>query len=154
MGRRAGRAWKAMFITQEADYAMRIVYSLAKSGGRRDARSISEEVCVTLRFSLKILGKLSAAGIVNSFKGNRGGYELARPPADVSAKDVLCAVEGPYALSRCIQDDNECNRNMTASCAFRKAFCAISDNLNAQLDNVSFADLLREGECSGCAACQ
>ena len=117
--RRAG-ARIAMYITQEADYAMRIVYSLAKSGGRRDARSISEEVCVTLRFSLKILGKLSAAGIVNSVKGNRGGYELARPPEEVTAKDVLCAVEGPYVLSRCIQD-NECNRNMTASCAFRKA---------------------------------
>ncbi len=52
-----------MHITQESDYAMRIVYCLAKCGGRRDARSISEEMCVTLRFSLKILGKLVAAGL-------------------------------------------------------------------------------------------
>ena len=77
-----------MYITQETDYAVRIVHCLACSGVRRDARSISEEVCVTLRFSLKILGKLSAVGIVNSFKGNKGGYELARTPADITLKDV------------------------------------------------------------------
>ena len=45
-----------MYITQETDYAVRIVYCLARCGQRRDARSISEEMCVTLRFSLKILG--------------------------------------------------------------------------------------------------
>ena len=67
-----------MYITQETDYAIRIVYCLAKSGVRRDARSISEEMCVSLRFALKILGKLAQGGLVSSFKGNRGGYELAR----------------------------------------------------------------------------
>ena len=61
-----------MHITQESDYAVRIVYCLAKCGTRRDARGISEEMCVTLRFSLKILGKLVSSGIVESYKGNRG----------------------------------------------------------------------------------
>ena len=55
-----------MHITQESDYAVRIVYCLAKCGTRRDARGISEEMCVTLRFSLKILGKLVSSGIVES----------------------------------------------------------------------------------------
>ena len=58
-----------MYITQETDYAIRIVYCLAKSGARRDARSISEEMCVSLRFALKILGKLAQGGLVSSFKG-------------------------------------------------------------------------------------
>ena len=73
-----------MHITQESDYAVRIVYCLAKCGTRRDARGISEEMCVTLRFSLKILGKLVSSGIVESYKGNRGGYELARPASEIT----------------------------------------------------------------------
>ena len=89
-----------MHITQESDYAVRIVYCLAKCGTRRDARGISEEMCVTLRFSLKILGKLVSSGIVESYKGNRGGYELARPASEITLKDVIDAVEGPYRLSR------------------------------------------------------
>ena len=87
-----------MHITQESDYAVRIVYCLAKCGTRRDARGISEEMCVTLRFSLKILGKLVSSGIVESYKGNRGGYELARPASEITLKDVIDAVEGPYDL--------------------------------------------------------
>ncbi|MDL2219467.1 Rrf2 family transcriptional regulator [Ruminococcaceae bacterium OttesenSCG-928-O06] len=132
-----------MYITQEADYAVRIVYCLAKCACRKDARSISEEVCVTLRFSLKILGKLSAAGIVNSFKGNKGGYELARPAAEITLKDVLSAVEGPYVLSRCISDCN-CSRGAHDSCTFQRAFSRISDSINQQLGDVSFAGLLED----------
>ena len=130
-----------MHITQESDYAIRIVYCLAKSGTRRDARSISEEMCVTLRFSLKILGKLAANGIVNSYKGNRGGYELANPPAQVSLKDVINAVEGPYNLSRCTQD-GVCNRGASGVCTFQQVFRKLSDEINEKLQKVNFQMLL------------
>lgn len=133
-----------MYITQEADYAVRIVFCLAKAQNqRRDARSISEEVNVTLRFSLKILGKLSAAGIVNSFKGNRGGYELAKAPKDITLQDVLAAVEGPYAMSRCLRDD-DCHCGDDGFCVFQKAFGRLSDTINEELSKVSFARLMEE----------
>ncbi len=129
-----------MYITQEADYALRIVHCLVKSGKRRDARSISQEVCVTLRFSLKILGKLSAAGVVNSFKGNRGGYELACPADQITLKDVICAVEGPYVMSRCLCE-GECNRQLNNQCGFQRVFSRISDTVNRQLDEVKLSDI-------------
>lgn len=138
-----------MYITQEADYAVRIVYCLAKAGVRRDARSISDEVAVTLRFSLKILGKLSSAGIVRSFKGNRGGYELARRPEEITLRDVLSAVEGPFAVSRCLHDQN-CSRGDVGDCAFRRAYSRISDNINSQMDEVTFASVLAEEGTGGC----
>ena len=65
-------------INLESDYAARIVYCLTKVDGRLDAQSIAEETCVSLRFTLKIMRKLVAAGIVRSFKGAKGGYQLAR----------------------------------------------------------------------------
>lgn len=130
-----------LHITQESDYAIRIVYCLAKSGARRDARSISEEMCVTLRFSLKILGKLAASGIVNSYKGNRGGYELAHSPSEVNLKDVITAVEGPYHLSRCTQD-GVCNRGASGTCAFQQVFRKLSDEINEKLEKVNFQMLL------------
>ncbi len=117
-----------MHITQESDYAVRIVYCLAKCGTRRDARGISEEMCVTLRFSLKILGKLVSSGIVESYKGNRGGYELARPASEITLKDVIDAVEGPYRLSRCVGEGGagECNRGASGCCTFQKRYFTIS----------------------------
>ena len=66
-----------MHITLESDYAVRIVYCLAQNGGRMEAAAIAEQTGVTLRFSLKILRKLVAGGLVKSYKGAGGGYELA-----------------------------------------------------------------------------
>ncbi len=133
-----------MHITQESDYAVRIVYCLARNGQRMDARSISGQVEVTLRFTLKILGKLAQAGIVNSYKGNRGGYELARPAAEISLQDVIVAVEGPYRLCRCIgeEDGCGCNRENGGFCAFQQVFGRISASINQQLAEVDFASLL------------
>ena len=120
--------------------------SLAAGGTRRDARGISEEMCVTLRFSLKILGKLVSSGIVESYKGNRGGYELARPASEITLKDVIDAVEGPYRLSRCVGEGGagECNRGASGCCTFQKVFHDISKSINEQLAAVNFQMLLEE----------
>ena len=139
-----------MYLTQETDYAVRILYSLAASGCRKDAASLGASMNVTLRFSLKILGKLSAAGLVKSFKGTHGGYELARPAREITLKDVVDAVEGePYSLSRCISQNGECNRGASGCCVFQHEFARISKTINDQLSSVNFADLM-EKEKKGC----
>ncbi|HAN44287.1 MAG TPA: Rrf2 family transcriptional regulator, partial [Ruminococcaceae bacterium] len=87
-----------MNITLETDYAIRIVYCVAKQNKRVDAKTIAESSGVTLRFSLKILRKLVASGIIKSYKGTKGGYELAKDPGQISLKDVIETIEGPYML--------------------------------------------------------
>lgn len=134
-----------MHITQEADYAVRIVYCLARSGVRMDARTISGEMHVTLRFTLKILGKLAQNGIVVSYKGNKGGYELARTANEITMLDVIVAVEGPYRLSRCIGTEQEscgCTIGDAGCCAFQHVFGRISESINQQLREVNFAKLI------------
>ena len=137
-----------MHITQESDYAIRIIYCLAKNQKRMDARSISQEMSVSLRFSLKILGKLVASGLVASFKGNRGGYELARPASEITMLDVIRAVEGPYQLSRCLEECGECNRGASGICAFQQVFRRISEQVNRELGAVDFAQIVAsENQC-------
>ena len=96
-----------MYITLEADYAVRIVNCLAKNGSRMDAKALSAATGVTLRFSLKILRKLVAQGIVRSYKGTQGGYELARAPQEIPLGEVIETVEGPITISRCVGGDGE-----------------------------------------------
>ena len=94
-----------MYITLEADYAVRIVDCLAQHQMRMDAKSLSAATGVTLRFALKILRKLVAEGIVRSYKGTQGGYELARPAGEIALGEVIEIVEGPIVISRCVGDD-------------------------------------------------
>lgn len=129
-----------MHITLESDYAVRIVSCLAKSGGRMDAKQIAGETGVTLRFSLKILRKLVTGGLVRSYKGTKGGYELGRPASLISLCDVIETVEGPYALSRCLGETGyECTRGGDgAQCPFRQVYAEISEMVRKRLDEVKF----------------
>ena len=128
-----------MHITLEADYAVRIVSCLAQSGVRMEAKNISEQTGVTLRFSLKILRKLVSGGVVKSFKGIHGGYELARPLEEISLGDVISIVEGPMVLSRCLNEGYDCNCDR-ASCQFHAVYDDISQMVRQKLAAVKFSD--------------
>mgnify|MGYP001170053369 CR=1 FL=1 len=133
-----------MHITLEADYAVRIVHFLVCAGGQRmDAKAIAEKTGVTLRFSLKILRKLVAGGIVRSYKGTHGGYELAVDPKTLTLYDVLTTVEGPYALSRCVLPDFKCSQNSESctACKFNAIYDDISKLVREKLSSVRFSDL-------------
>lgn len=139
-----------MHITLESDYAVRIIYCLAKSGQRMDAKRIAEETGVTLRFSLKILRKLVTGGLVCSYKGTKGGYELCRPACRISLCDVIETVEGPYAISRCVGENGyQCCRNLDGGCPFHKVYTEISDIVRQRLDEVKFGENGEDGDGPG-----
>lgn len=133
-----------MYITLESDYAVRIVNCLAVENTRIDAKRISELTCVTVRFSLKILRKLVASGLVKSYKGAQGGYQLARSPDDITLKDVIEAIEGTYYFSRCLDPEYACTRGMSGNCCYQEAFGRISESVRQQLESYTFGSMIRE----------
>lgn len=134
-----------MVMTLEADYAVRIVEHLTRNPGRCDARSISEEMDVPLRFCLKILRKLVADELVCSFKGAKGGYTLAKPAAQVTLREVIESVEGPYMLSRCQKEEYSCGRS---HCRLHRIYERISEDVRKELDSFNFEMICTENGCS------
>lgn len=135
-----------MFITLEADYAVRIVSVLCREKDKMDAKTISNDACVTLRFALKILRKLVAADIVKSYKGTQGGYIINKDPAQLTLKDVLEAIEGTYYFSRCLSQTAPATEVQTVSAVIRKAFNEISEMVRNKLDTYTFAELIANSE--------
>ena len=132
-----------MHITLETDYAVRITGCLAAEKARLDAKMIAEKTGVTLRFSLKILRKLVAGGIVKSYKGAQGGYELAKAPKDVTLRDVIDSIEGKYYISRCLGNDFVCTQASSPCCTYQKVFKEVSDMVNSNLETYNFEVLLK-----------
>ncbi len=131
-----------MYMTQEADNAVRIVYNLSCHGTKRDAKSIAAETSVSLRFALKILRKLVESGIVKSYMGKYGGYELAKPAKEITLGEVIRTVDGPYMISRCLKEDHECVRK--GGCGFRGVYVDISDSISKSLDSHTFDEFIDE----------
>ena len=133
-----------MHINLESDYAVRIVYHMVQLGGRCDARSVAEATGVSLRFALKIMGKLVGAGVVLSFKGAHGGYELARPAEEITLRHVIEAVEGPYRFSRCVDDGYTCAHTTSGLCPFYAVFDDVTHTVVAKLDTITFDQIGKE----------
>ena len=92
-----------------------------------------------------ILGQLAGAGLVNSYKGIKGGYELARPADQITLKQVVDAVEGrAYAISRCLAPEGECNRGASGCCSFQEVWRQVTEGVNAKLASVTFADMVAD----------
>ena len=128
-----------MQITLESDYAVRIVSCLVKSEGKRlDGKTIADKTGVSLRFALKILRNLVSSGIVKSYKGTNGGYELAKSPDKITMLDVIETVEGPCYFSRCLSGEYDCNCKDIMLCKARHIFADVTENVRKTLSSTTF----------------
>lgn len=132
-----------MRITHEADYAIRVAYCLAERGGKLGAKDISEATGVTLRFALKILRKLILGGMVRSYKGAAGGYELVKPPSEISMGEIIECIDGPIQINHCLCNEFECTRvSSKGICNFRKVFGSVNRMIRTELYNVTLDQFL------------
>ncbi len=136
-----------MRITLESDYALRILTALAAREEKVDAQTIADETMVSLRFALKILHKLVVGEFVTSYKGAKGGYKLAVSPDTITLKNVIELIDGPIAISRCLDSGEACalNPDKTA-CTYHHIFDAISLDVARKLQGITISDVLRARE--------
>ena len=133
-----------MRITQEADYALRIVCLLAEKNRMLDATTIAESAYITQRFALKILRKLVLGGLVRSYKGANGGYELAEKADDVTMKDVIELIDGEIAISKCLMEDHVCSKQgeKKSACTIHCIFDASNRDVTDKLGGITIASVI------------
>jgi Rrf2 family protein len=125
--------------TAKADYAVRAAVELAAAGGQRTAEQIAQAQDIPANFLENILRDLRRAGIVDSRRGQQGGYALARAADEISIADVIRAVEGPLANVRGYPpEDLEYDG---ASARLRDVWVALRANVRNVLERVTLADV-------------
>lgn len=92
----------------------------------------------------KLLKSLSRAGLVVSERGARGGYALARAPEQISAAQIIDALEGPVAITECSSADGACE--LEPYCRVGRAWQRINRSIRRSLQQVSLADLQLDSE--------
>ena len=133
-----------MRITQESDYGFRVILYLSKLGyGEKiEAKAISKDENIPLRFLLKLLRKLTQADIIKSYRGVNGGYSLNQVPENITLKDVIESIDGPIHINRCLYDPDHCNLKRSHICGVHKALAAVQLKLTKDLEGINFKDIL------------
>ena len=132
-----------MLITTKGRYAMRLMIYVASFPDRTVAlREVSENEDISLKYLEQLAHDLVAAKLLKSVRGHGGGYLLARPVDEVSAGDILRAVEGttiPVACAALDEGGVGCPReNECSTISFWAGLDSVIENY---VDNVSLADL-------------
>ena len=134
-----------MRITHEADYVLRIVYTLARHQKQISAKMLSEETGVTIRFTLKILRRLSEEKIVAANKGATGGYYLTADIEELSIGHIIECIDGPLKINHCLSDDFDCTRVSDKKCCpFHCLLGDISDELRTKLYSAKIKDYINK----------
>jgi FeS assembly SUF system regulator len=127
-------------ISRLTDYATVLLATLAGEPQRvQTAASLAEQTHIAAPTVSKLLKQLQRAGLVTSTRGLHGGYQLARPAAQISAAAILDALEGPVALTDCSVGHGQCE--IEESCRVGRVWQRLNLAIRRALYEVSLAQL-------------
>jgi FeS assembly SUF system regulator len=132
-----------MRLSSLADYAVVLMTAAARhcgGVGRLNATLLAEETGVPLPTAQKLVSRLAGAGLLESARGAGGGFRLSRPPASISLAEVIEAVEGPIALTTCV-DDTRHDCALDGHCAVKPHWGVVNRAVRGALAGVSLAEL-------------
>lgn len=134
-----------MRVTTWTEYSLIIALHLAQRSGDEPvpARELSEHERLPGDYVEQILLRLRRAGIVDSVRGAKGGYRLAKAPGEITVHDVMAAAERQIFETNCEHhkvDGIRCDPG--ASCAIRPVWLELQRRIDGYLQGVTIADMM------------
>ncbi len=117
-------------------------------GAATCVRDIAERQDIPARFLEQVLADLKKAGLVESRRGARGGYSLARPPKEITLGQVVRAIEGVVSFGRCVHTHEgliQPAQHVTGRCVTGEIWQNLGDLMTDFLDRITVEDLCSRG---------
>ncbi len=132
-------------LTKKADYGLMALKYLAEqttpSGqpAAHSAKDIAQAYHIPPPLLAKILQTLARAGLLVSHAGTNGGYALARPATEISAFEVIRAIDGPLFITSCITIHGTCD--LAGHCTIKEPLRKVNDAIKELLSGIRISDL-------------
>jgi Rrf2 family protein len=136
-------------VSQRTHYGLRVMTELAKAygHGRRSLTEIAAAEHLPAGYLEQLAIPLRRAGLIEGTRGAHGGYQLARPPAQVSVGEIVRTLEGAVAPVECLSEDyfpGSCTREL--ECLSRSVWQRVKDSIDQVLETTTLADLCQTGD--------
>ena len=128
-------------LTKKADYGLMALKYLAERShfGSQSAKDIADAYGVPSQLLAKILQRLTKVGLLRSTAGMNGGYALTRPASQITAFEVIHAIDGPLFITSCDNGLRQCD--LHDSCTIKEPLRKVNDSISDVLKALSIADL-------------
>lgn len=126
-------------LTKKADYGLIAMRHLASHGGHCSAKDMADAYGIPQEALAKILQRLVKAGLLSSHHGTNGGYVLARDARQISALDVIKAIDGPLFMTSCYSSLRDCGQS--SRCTIREPLRKVTESIELVLTRMKIADM-------------
>ncbi|VBB69696.1 Iron-sulfur cluster regulator IscR [invertebrate metagenome] len=136
-------------INRLTDYAVLVLAELLRAEGPHTVSQIATCTSIPLPTVAKLLKILSQSGLVTSYRGVTGGYSLRHPAATITVADIIEAMEGPIAITTCIEGSDKICR-IESLCPMQGHWNRINHAIRRVLEDVSLNDIaISWSSCTG-----
>jgi Rrf2 family protein len=134
-------------LTKKADYGLMALKFLAEhpETPARSAKDIADAYGIPPQLLAKILQRLTKVGLLRSHAGINGGYALSRDAADITAFEVIHAIDGPLFITSCGEDGNGRPCDLHDNCTVKEPLRRVNDRITGLLRGIRIADLVDAG---------
>jgi Rrf2 family protein len=133
-----------MIFSTKSEYGLRALVNLAKNQGKGpySLNKIAKEEKISLAYLERLFASLKKAKIVQSVKGVKGGYELAKPINQTTVKDILTALEGSLAPYICAGIGGICSKK-GCDCQTQVVWQKLDKGISQTLNSIKLGDLIK-----------
>ena len=143
-----GQAGSTMQLTRAADYAVRVMIHLTTipAGERSLLPDLAKATGAPASFLSKVLQGLGRSGLIDSRRGQSGGFEALPLGRQASMRNVIEAIDGPIYLNLCLMSGASCSRK--SYCPAHPFWAKAQEAMLAVLDTTMVADLAAQASAS------
>jgi Rrf2 family protein len=131
-------------LSKKADYGLIAVKHLAMHRDQHacSANEIADEYGISTTLMAKVLQKLARQNLVVAKHGSSGGYQLSKMPDQISALEVITAIDGPVLITSCVTNHGNCDA--TSKCSVREPLRRVNESILNVLNTVTIAQMSEE----------
>ncbi|MBP3225037.1 MAG: RrF2 family transcriptional regulator [Campylobacter sp.] len=136
-----------MLFTKASEYALLAMICIAQNQNSEsvDVDTISEKLQISRSFLAKILQSLAKSKLLNSFKGAKGGFSLAKKPSEITLFEIITSAEKRKAsIFDCTQEGVKGCPNGRALCRVNLMFNELQDKVDEYMQNVTLQDIIKK----------
>jgi len=132
-----------MLLTKKSEYALLSLVSIAKSNEPRNVEALSAEFSISKSFLAKILQNQAKHGVLNSYKGNNGGFTLKKTCEELTVLEIIqIAEEKIPTVFECTTEFGTCSASIEGKCTIFPTLNNLQDKINGFLNNLTLKDIL------------
>ena len=136
-----GAAWRRMLLSQTAEYALRAMAWVATMPNGQPVRAVdlSGSTGIPTHYLSKVLRRLVLANLLESQKGQGGGFSLSRPPSEIAFIDILSAIDAYPTEGRCAFGWGQCDA--TDPCPLHDSWSRLNDQIHDWASGTSLEEI-------------